>query len=245
MSPLPPFLGALFVAIDLLAEKPREALADPLGPRSTILAQIHQNVEGLKGLHVLRSKRRTLSLFVLALGCLAMCATSASATKHKPKQSVALLPARSCLGLLTFAEYPEAKEENEPFGPLVAKYPGWDTGSLCGFWNRTLEEEEDPPVGGFPKPRENLGADSLTVWSSLIFNKHPDLLSWHRSAPIFVYRHWVLPGVGTHAAWSVNNEGDKEVWLQVRNDVFTASEFTGGVRQVLQRVAHELSATGK
>ena len=189
----------------------------------------------------MRGKRWALSILMLGLGCMAICAPSAGAKAKSP--SSGLLPFRSCIGLLDIADFQGAVEENEPFGHAVSSHPTWDNGSFCAYWNRKLTEEEPP--GGPPIKRENVGADSLTVWSRLIFNKHPDLFSWHLSAPFLFGKRYVLHGVGTHAAWGINKEGDKEAAMQVRNDIFTVSEFSGGVRQVLSKVAHELSPTGK
>jgi len=172
-----------------------------------------------------------------------MCAPSALARPRPKPPSNGLLPFRSCLGLLDIGNFEGAVEENEPFGHVASSHPTWDNGSFCAYWS-TLITAEEPP-GGPPIKRENVGADSLTVWSALIFNKHPDLFSWHRSAPFLFFKARTLHGVGTHAAWTINNQGDKEAAVQVRNDVFTVSEFSGGVRQVLSKVAHELSPTGK
>jgi hypothetical protein len=186
-----------------------------------------------------RGKHWALPVLVLALGCLAMCAPSALARPRPKPSGSGLLSDRSCLGLLDIGDFTEAKEER--LIPLTAgDHPEWEKATFCTYWNHTLAEYE----GGGEKP-ENVGADSLTVWSRLIFKRHPDLFSWHLSAPFLFGKRYVLHGVGTHAVWGINKEGDKEAAMQVRNDVFTVSEFSGGVRQVLSKVAHELSPTGK
>jgi hypothetical protein len=185
-----------------------------------------------------RGKQWALPVLVLALGCLAMCAPALARLRPKASGS-GLLSDRSCLGLLDIGDFTEAKEER--LIPLTAgDHPEWEKATFCTYWNHTLAEYE----GGGEKP-ENVGADSLTVWSRLIFKRHPDLFSWHLSAPFLFGKRYVLHGVGTHAVWGINKEGDKEAAMQVRNDVFTVSEFSGGVRQVLSKVAHELSPTGK
>ena len=190
--------------------------------------------------HPMRGRQWASSIFMLGLGCLVLYAPSAVA-KPKPSSS-GLLPFRSCLGLLDIADFQGAVEETNHSAPYASSHPTWDTGSFCAYWNRNSAKKN--LQGDSPSP-ENVGADSLTVWSRVIYSKHPDLFTWHRSAPFLFFKGHSLQGVGTHAVWTINNEGDKEAAVQVRNDIFTVSEFSGGVRQVLSKVAHELSPTGK
>lgn len=170
-------------------------------------------------------------------------APSASAVKPKPKPPDALLQPRSCIGLLSFDEFPQAVEENE-FLPGSWKVDSIEKSkTVCAFWTTLLSEEE--PVGGFPHPRENVGLDTLVVYDRAGVEKHPNLIT---SNPTFriggPYR--LARNIGTYAYWRFNSStGTSEVELQVRNDVFTASEFDGVPGYVLSKVAHELSPSGR
>jgi hypothetical protein len=189
-----------------------------------------------------RRMRGTRALLVILL--VAFCAALASAPlatakpRPKPKPAAAgLLPKRSCQGLLDLADFPGAIGEGETLEPRPTFY-----GSLCSFTPPEPTEAEPEP-GGF-------GFDVLDVFTRkawMPFGKPINLLTDVLSArPEGTQSVIHLQGIGTRAELVINDEGETAGLLQVRNDGFAVyPESAAGIRGMLVRVAHELSAGGK
>ncbi len=199
-------------------------------------------------------RRWATAVLVLALGCLAIGTSGAVAKPKPPATPGKALPLRGCDGLLTLSSFPEAVIEEAPAAQF---FKGIEV-SVCNFRMFNPEgavayifECAVEPIP--PMCSRRGGNDSLVVASAALYRKHPQA-ERRRGWPAGFERKTV-PGLGTNAEFGYNDSPptiNPSVpthpvgfgWLQVRNDVFSV-EGEGPILSILQRVAHELSPTGK
>ncbi len=112
----------------------------------------------------MRSGRWALFMLVLSLGCLVMFASSASASSKRRPNTAALLPARSCQGLLSKADFPPLKELNGPNTEGVEGERPYVDGKLKqyeGVWRHGIYETTcefyyaEPPQPTMQEEMEN------------------------------------------------------------------------------------------
>ncbi len=183
----------------------------------------------------MRAGSWALLMLVLGLAAAAALAPGAQArAKPKPKpKPLALLPRRSCAGLLGVEDFPGAATANPPGGTVTSS----DDYSTCLFL------PPEPPEGD-PTPPTGGGGDTLHVFSKLVYD-HTEkgqkglLINLVETPPATTRIHY-LAGVGT-LAYIAESSGAGFGVVQVRNDVFTVDgETYADTGFLLKVVAHEL-----
>ena len=186
----------------------------------------------------MRGKYWALSMLVLALGCSAVLAPGAAARPKKKPKLAALLPDRSCKGLLSIGDFPGAASESSLVGGAFhsgeANSKAGSYFTTCQFAPPEATEQDPTPEGG--------GLDELAVFDRFLY-EHPRN---HNLTGLFPWP----PGVTkvplrlrsvTRGYWGTGPEGDGYGLMQVRNDVFwIARDNSTGMIALLSQVASKL-----
>ncbi len=192
--------------------------------------------------------------FLLFFCCSAICVSGAVAKPKPPATPGQALPFRGCQGLLTLGDFPDAVSEESTPGKFFDNVEV----SVCQFRMFKLEDSAAYILECVAEPDMSMcthrgGNDGLVVAGAAIYRKHPQP-ERRKGWPSGFTRH-VIHGLGTAAELGYNDDvptinpmvQGQPVgfgWLQVRNDVFNV-EAEGAILPLLERVAHELSPTGK
>jgi hypothetical protein len=168
-----------------------------------------------------------------SIGALAPGALAGSKSKPKPKpKQVALLPDRSCHGLLGVAAFPNSTGE----GPTGGRKSAEDDFTSCIFEAQEPTEMEPHPKGG--------GGDTLHVFDRVAYNhiEHGGMKTLLTLFPLPPGSNYmtVLHGIGTRGYWAATDNGGSFGVVQVRNDVFTVLKEGVGATGPLALVASEL-----
>ena len=188
---------------------------------------------------MIHGKHLVLSLSVLAIGCLSICVTGATA-KSRPLPKLQMLPNVGCQGLLTNADFPGTVTESTLAGGVFSFAEEGRSGGSGFFTSCQFNPPE--PTESDPTPSKNVGVDELGVEPRYEFEasgRRQDLLYAFPSFPEST--RYQLHGIGTRAYFVITSDGGAAGYLQVRNDVFlVGKEEVGGIREILAIVASEL-----
>ena len=181
---------------------------------------------------------RRLAQLVLLVGvasaaAIAPAAPARTSSKPKPRpKPLALLPDRSCHGLLGPGAFPNSTGE----GPTGGTRSAEDDFTSCIFLAQEPTEDQPQPPGG--------GGDTLHVFDRVAYShiEHGGMKTLLTLFPLPPGSDYITPlrGIGTRGYWTITSDGGSFGVLQVRNDVFTMLKEGVGILGPLAHVAEEL-----